>query len=78
MASLRRFWAVVARRNSSFTPHGLHRHAAWHDAGQPVGRQPGARKFGDVDRHADAAEAVGHSGDSGGDHFGIGPTPGMV
>ena len=49
----------------------FHRHTARHDSWHPVRGQPGTGKLGHADRHAEATEAVGHSGDNGCDHLGI-------
>ena len=47
------------------------RHAARDGAGHPVWGQPGAGQFGDADRHALAAEALGDPGDGRGDDLGV-------
>ena len=47
-------------------------HAAWHRAGHPVGRYPCARHFGHANGHTDAAEAIRHASDCGGDDLCIG------
>ena len=48
----------------------FHRDAARHNAGHPVGVARHGQ-FRHADRHAEATEAVGHSGDDGCDHLGI-------
>ena len=49
----------------------FHRHAARHDSWHPVRGQPGTGQLGHADCHAEATEAVGHSGHNGCDHLGI-------
>lgn len=51
---------------------GVHRYATWDDALHPVRRHACTRQFGDLYRHADATEVIGHACDGGGDHLSIG------